>query len=309
MPILGSIAAGSAGGFGRGKGPAAIVYTLAQTFNATSNYTPSAGTVNIAFFMVGAGGGGGEGRVVQDDGRTGTGGGGGGGGGQLAVKDYPVTIGENWLITIGAGGDPGIAGGTTTFARTGGSAFTLATANSGGYGNIGPRFNDAANGGAGGGTDVHVSVLSYNSTSGPAGAASATQKLNGGNGSAGFAGSTVNTISMNLGTVPVLTNFGVTVGSGGSGGGGCYADTAAAFSGGTGGTGGTNAGSGGNGGRSNSQNTIVTGNAGGSANSVGSAGGGGGGGGTTYPNFVRGAGTYGGSGAGGRVVIYEGKFA
>ena len=75
-----------------------------HTFRVPANVT------NICILCVGGGGGGNT--TIED-------GGGGGGGGLIWVNNLIVTPNQDFNITVGAGGSPGNAGGTSTFSNSG----------------------------------------------------------------------------------------------------------------------------------------------------------------------------------------------
>ncbi len=79
-----------------------------QTFTSSGTYTPTVGTQYIVVHMVGGGAGGWNGG-------SGNYGGGGGGSGEYATGVFSAAvIGANQPITIGVGGAPNAAGGTTS---------------------------------------------------------------------------------------------------------------------------------------------------------------------------------------------------
>ena len=104
-------------------------YTLAQTYNTTSTYTVPSGTNRIAAWVFGAGASGNGGS------NNGPGGNGGYGGGLVGFKEYSVTPGQTFTVTVGN------AGGTTSFGN-------LASATQSGTSNVAGHV--AESGGAGG---------------------------------------------------------------------------------------------------------------------------------------------------------------
>ena len=298
-------------------------YALSQTFNTSGTYTVPAGKAKLAAFALSAGGGGGGGGTgASSGGNSGYTGGGGGGGGQgklVYFKDYPVTPGQTYTITIGGQGNGGVGGGRPSYVsavagNSGGSTSfgNLLNVNGASGGGKGGSQGDGGTG-AGGATGTYSSnigayIVGTNTTgSGGNGAAqdyamAPNNVRNGFSGSAGDAASLL--VNMNLtglGSVSSGINTGT---AGGGGGGGSGGETNAVYNGGGGGAGGTGSGSGGTGGQSwlNSGNgNSASASPGGNANGVGGAGGGGGGAGRQSNNANGGAG---GSGFAGQVIIY-----
>ncbi len=261
-------------------------YTLVSDYTTSTTYTIPSGKTKLAAFLIGAGGSVGRGGTATGDPgmRSGAGAGGGGGGAGGWFKDFTVTPGDVFTITIGAGTQggnsanvAGVAGGATSLVRSG---VTIAQANGG-------------NGGAGGGDSIGAPGALGGNTGNVSGNASLTL-VSGGNGGTGNVGpaTTANgstggnanapgSLSMNLnglGTVSVST-WGGAGGGGGSGGWGTGTSGGAGGS----GSGGSHAGGTGGGGNAGNAPTI---NSGLNTSYRGAALGGGGGGG-------------GGSGAGG----------
>lgn len=297
------------------------VYSLSQTFNTSGTYTVPANKSKLAAFVLSGGGGGGGGGSSSfsggaTNGYTGGGGGGGGHGKLVYFKDYPVTPGENYSITIGGQGTGGSGGVGVGFVQpTAGNAGGLTSFGNlvsvnGGTGGALAQDRGGSGTGAGGTTGTYSSNISgyiigtNNTGSGGAGAASVYTAVirNGNPGSAGDASSLL--VNMNLtglGSVSSGINTG-TAGGGGEGGSGGGTNTA--YNGGAGGSAGTGSGSGGSGGQSwlNSGNgNLASASPGNNANGVGGAGGGGGGSGRQSNNANGGAG---GSGFAGQVVVY-----
>jgi len=147
-------------------------YTSSQTVVA-----PSSGSVIIECWGAGGGGGGasnGSGDAV----------GGGGGGGAYSKLTFPVTAGQNLVLTVGAGGAAGSGGGGN--GGTGGTTsvaapFTISA--SGGFGGAGSTCCAGA-GGNGGSTGTG---FLYAGGKGAAGTIASSNRGGGGGGSAGTA--------------------------------------------------------------------------------------------------------------------------
>jgi hypothetical protein len=176
-------------------------YTTAGTYT----FTVPSDITTISAVVVGGGGGGAGADNAQI--RNATNGGGGGGG--LAYGTISVTPGETLTITVGTGGNGGVAdgnggaGGTSTIVR---SATTLLSGG-GGTGGI-FRNNGNSTGGASGGTDR---------IGGGSGGAGGTQSANGGATGGGGAGG----YSGNGGAGGAFNAAGsASTGAGGGGGGG-----------------------------------------------------------------------------------------
>lgn len=260
------------------------VYALSQTFNASGTYTVPAGKSQIAVLMMGAGGSGATPTGFERSGYDG-----GGSGGIVGFKDYNVSGGQTFTVTIGAANAQTNFGNIAT-ANSGETWFGYGAGGAGGSGNGPAGFNVVT--GARGGTGAN-----------PANSGTAQS------GNAGGNGVTLSLSLAGLGTVSMTTG-----GAGGGGGGGT--DSRAGnnvITGGSGGAGGSpGGGSGGNGANTNGANYGThTGSAATSANSRGGGGGGGGGGATAfaYDGFEyvlqsSAPGSSGGSGAAGQVVVY-----
>lgn len=300
------------------------IYELSATFNTTSNFTIPSGKNLMSAFIISAGGGGGGGGGGSAYMGGGGGGGAAAGGTIVTLKDYPVTPGENYAITVGTGGNGGNGGNTniTTTAGSGGSGTTGGTTN---FGNIisvaGGNFGSGGGGGrrvsgsqgAGGGGGGTGNAGNYNVSSNlitPYIQATRYGGTGGGGGTgatyfgvdepatASGAGNSGTSSSMNLSGLGSVSSVS-TIGGGGGGGGGGHNypnnGTRARTVGSVGGTGG---GSGGNGGA-----PASSGAGGAQGNGAGGAGGGGGGGGA-QGNDAPAVGGPGGDGRAGQVVIY-----
>jgi hypothetical protein len=260
MPILGTVSSGYV----------EQVYSLAQTFNSSGTFTVPAGKTQVAVFVMGGGSSG-------EAGIGGRGGSGGSSGGVIGFKDYSVSAGQNYAVTVAG------AGGTSSF----GTNIAAVSSSVQNY-PAGASFSNAAGGGA--------------ATSG------ATQ--------AGFVGNAGPSINLSDANLPTFTVGGSGGGGGGGGVAGqeegrndvTYQTPG---SGGAGGSGG--GGNGGTGGYFNSPGNPYSNNfpaeggfspaGGGSSGSQRGAGGGGGGG---YSQSFTGIGAVGngGAGAAGQVIVY-----
>ena len=241
-------------------------YSLAQTFNSSSNVTVPAGKSLLAVSGWGAGGAGGGGEEAAWFGnfQSGSGGSGGNSGRPFIIEDISVTAGDVIAVTVGSSGGtstvgnlisiPGSAG---TITRNAGN-ITLGTAGGGGGGGSRRQYytnNPQQQGGAGSDSQIL--------TSNTAGISSITTILGGG---------------------------------GGGGGGGVNSNNNDAVQGAVGGAGATGAGNGG-------QGTAFRGAANGVGNSATQSGsGGGGGGGGDFSDSSHAAG--GGNGGSGRLYVY-----
>jgi len=321
---------GSASSASASVTPALPAYALSQTFNASGTYTVPSGKNHMAIIVVGAGGGGGGGSPF-DSAKTGQsegpmGGGGAGGGYIVSAKEYPISNGQTYSVTIGAAGNAGNtvnspassgsnagnAGGQTLFSN-------LVTLNGGNGGGAGNHTAGGA-GGTSGNYSTNISSYVNATAAGATGGAGGftydrSQGLyNGANG----ANATITDNYTGLGSV--TKNAGA--GAGGGGGGNQMSGYGGYSS--SGGTNNNGGGSGGGGaymsgedpgygdpGRNTRYGYPGNGNGGvgGSANAVGGGGGGGGGGGTgqaTGNSLIRiyGNPAAGGNGYSGQVLVY-----
>ena len=257
-------------------------YALSQTFNSSSTYTVPSGKTSMAAYVWAAGG---VGAGAAKFNSYGAGGGGGGGGGMLvAFKDYAVTAGQTYTVTVGA------SSGVTSLG-------SLVTVNSAASGNAGG--SGAGNGGATSSYSSNVSgVVTASGGAGGAGGAANGAGGNGGNASSGNAGSTLTLNGAGLGTTYQAG------GGGGGGGGGGYSNYPAA-NGGSAGTGADYGGKdGGTGGGANQGNGSVSAGSSGTVGLQPGGGGGGGGGGGYSPIYGAGNATTDASGGSGRVLVY-----
>lgn len=223
-----------------------------QTFKASDTFTVPANVRKIDVFCVGGGGSGGYGDSGMADAYKGKG---GGGGGYTAYKlNIPVTPGDTYVVTIGAGGEYNKNGGTTSFAdlvsAAGGTTSVYITSSS--------RDVFGGNGGSGGGRGGY----DYDSGSETEQAAGNGGSNGGNGGGAGYSTSKDKHYGKGQGTT--TRAFGESSGtlcSGGGGGG--YGDA----------TTGQGSGGSGGGGAGGSTNTLAVS---GTANTGGGGGGGGG---------------------------------
>ncbi|MBK6904853.1 MAG: hypothetical protein IPH04_19110 [Saprospirales bacterium] len=84
------------------------IQAQSQTFTSSGTYTVPAGVTAIVVQVWGAGGGGGSGNAGNNSR-------GGGGGGAFAASMFPVTPGNTYAVVVGAGGAPGLDGGSSSF--------------------------------------------------------------------------------------------------------------------------------------------------------------------------------------------------
>jgi hypothetical protein len=244
-------------------------YALSQTFTSSGTYTVPAGKSQIAVTGNGAGGNGAGGG-------TPTGGTGGGSGGGFIFKDYSVTPGQTFAVTIGG------AGGATSFS-------TLATANSG------------ATGGGGGNITGNVTFEVSSAGAGGAGGGNSGSSSNGNGGGTGTARAAITSAAPGVSSHA----FGGSGGGGGGGGNSAFQSYTERYGGGGGGGGSPYGGAGGTGGRAfyaNSGSSPSAGQTGGGA--TGNGGGGGGGGGGAQNGAANSGGGGATSGGAGKIVVY-----
>jgi hypothetical protein len=169
---------GSCGGEG-GTGVVIVRYLSTSPASVANSYTnpgtyywyAPTGVSKIELLVVGGGGGGG----------TGTGGGGGGAGGVVYTTSYPVTAGNKYVVTVGAGGSASPSNATQA-TNGGNSVFDIITAYGGGYGgneSATTGWRNGNTGGSGGGG-------TYNGSGG--GITTNSQGNSGGNGTSGTSG-------------------------------------------------------------------------------------------------------------------------
>ena len=253
MPILGTVSSGYV----------ELPYALSQTFNASGTYTVPSGKTKIAAFVVSGGGAGGH--TGNNPYAQGAGAGGGASGYLVAFSDYSVTSGQQFAVTIGAGGtnpdrfSSSNNGGTSSFGN-------LVTVNGGNAGSTVPDYQSSnttptyAGGSAGSYTSnipSYIVTTANNNTGGGAGGprSMANTPAGGYNGVSGTAGSNGGLlVNMNLTGLGSVSS-GINTGSGGGGGSGAFttywSNNVANNTGGNGGAGGTGSGSGGKGGQFN----------------------------------------------------------
>ena len=165
----------SAGLYNVNNAPASIV----NVFRETTTWTVPVGVSSVEVLIIAGGGGGGN-----------TMGGGGGAGGYVYTQTIAVSPGQNYLITIGAGGAgatvrsvDGSNGGNTTITLSGVDLITPAV---GGGGGASWESGAAANGGSGGGAAQQAATSP--GVSSPAGQGFAGGTTAGGNAGAGGGG-------------------------------------------------------------------------------------------------------------------------
>jgi len=284
--VIASSSAGAIGSSSVNSGSILIqqqTYSLSQSFLSSGTFTVPLGVTQIAVKGMGAGGTGATGSN-SDGGSGAIGGRGGGGGGGFIFKNYNVTPGQSFNITIGSTGQ------ATSFG-------SLATANSGtssGGGGFSSTVTlEASSSGPSGGSGGQGGSYSYNFGS----------PSSGQSGSGGSAGSTLTSSAPGVGSIALG-------GSGGGGGGGAVGSTNGPASGGQGGSGsgGGTGGSGGSGAQPGSGGGTSSGSTGTAASSRGSGGGGGGGGALSRDSGTGGGiatqGGTGGSGQPGAIYVY-----
>ena len=149
-----------------GVTPVLPVYALSQTFNSSGTYTVPSGKSQVAVFVMGGGssGGGGSAYGAGSGGRTAA---------LVGFKDYSVTPGQNYTVTVassnGTSSFGNIASADTGVVASPGGATTASGRNGGGQGaggQSGPSINlgDAnlstfSSGGSGGGGARGVSAV------------------------------------------------------------------------------------------------------------------------------------------------------
>lgn len=248
-------------------------YRLEQTFTNSGTFTVPSGVSKIAVFATGGGNGGSNGGPsivgyfhLGAYYGAGSGGAGGRSSSVSSFTEFDVTPGNTYTVTIGAGGNAGSTGGTTSFGNLVNISEVTVTGNAPSRTTVTP-----SGGGAGGPANAGYSAPNY---------------------SHGFVNNTALTNSQNLAGLDTVT-YNQT--NGGGGGGGGNNETVGNGSGGISNIGG---GSGGSGGQNSAGSPGTTGNL------KGSGGGGGGGRGNYSAGGSASSGASGGAGAGGAVYVY-----
>jgi len=150
------------------------------TTTGTSGFTPAV-TGNVEVLVVGGGGAGGRNGTVD-------GAGGGGAGGVLYTQNYPVTSGQQYAVTVGAGG-VGVASPNTTSNDGNPSQFGTLWAMGGGRGGGETTPRTGHPGGSGGGAGGYASKPGGPGVAGQGfGGGACTGPGDGGGGGAGGAG-------------------------------------------------------------------------------------------------------------------------
>ena len=283
----------------------APVYSLAASLYNTQNWTVPSGVTRIAVYAFGGGGAG-----FRGVNSGGAGGGAGAGGGGAAFKDYTVTSGTSYLVTVGSGG----VWNSGSDTATSGSNSSFGNLISSGYGGAGGSVLISTGGTVTSGNNNVSNTVFMTTSSGGDGGGTTTNAA----GSTGFAGTAPSTLTL---TGTGLVSYNIGGGGGGGGGGGNRRNTNGTSSGGSYGLGanGNDAGGGGRGGNGGSA-TLSAGTPSANAGSAGlnytsapnwqGAGGGGGGGGSSRSTSnnnattVYGAPGAGGNGGSGAVFIY-----
>lgn len=130
-------------------------YTHLSIFTSSGSFTVPTGVTQLSIAL--SGGGGGGAKCVSDCSVSVSIGGGGGGGGGYSEKVATVAAGTLYTVTVGSGGDPGVAGGKSELV-TGG--VTLVSALGGGTGSC--TTGAAGGSGAGAGSGVDLSFIGGN---------------------------------------------------------------------------------------------------------------------------------------------------
>lgn len=177
---------------------ALIGQTRSSMFTSSGTFTAPVGITKVYLTMIAGG----------SSAKGGSNGGGGAGGGYIVNYPYTVVAGNNYTVTVGAGGtavsgtNNGIAGGTTTFdsvSVSGGAAVTGSTGGVGGGGSfnasggtLGTFIQKSGNGGdtngAGGSTPYGLGGQSAGGSAGAPQDAAANTGAGGGNGNGGGGG-------------------------------------------------------------------------------------------------------------------------
>lgn len=162
----------------------ALVQASTVTFNASGTWTAPAGVTSVTVEAWGGGGAGGGQNLGSD------GGGGGGGGAYSKIVSLPVTPGNNYTVTVGAGGI-GVSGGN---GGAGGDSYFLNTSTvlaKGGAGGLRSTGTPPA-GVAGGAAAAGVGTTKFSGGNGGAGRDSSTGRGGPGGSSAGTAANGTN---------------------------------------------------------------------------------------------------------------------
>lgn len=212
--VVSSMASGSIPFYNGGNTFIGTPFSRTQLFTSSGTFTAPAGITRVFITAVGAGGGGGGGTA------TNKGGGGGGGGQQIINYPYTVVPGNNYTVTINAGGtggaagNPGNNGGTTVFDAltiTGGKGGAAGTTGTGGLGGDpttigllgGSGETGGSNLGANGGSTIFGAGATKASNAVPSNALANT----GGGGASAETGDATNRAGSNGGTGIVVISY------------------------------------------------------------------------------------------------------
>lgn len=144
-----------------------------QIFTSSGTFTAPAGVTKVYLTMVGGGASGGGGTAIS------IGGGGGGGGGSVVNRPYSVTGGNNYTVTIGAGGSA--VSGNSAGNDGGDTSFDSSVVAKGGK--AGQSGSSTSAGGAGGGSlNAVLGAGGVGNVSGGNGAAASSSGSVGGGG-------------------------------------------------------------------------------------------------------------------------------
>ena len=179
-----------------------------QLFTSSGTFTAPTGVTKVYLTMIGGGGGGGGSDTAAA---------GGGGGAGAWVINYPFTVtpGNNYTVTIGAGGAGSTGAGNPPGSTGGTTSFDTVSVLGGGGGNSG-----GGNGGTGaGGYDASASVSTAGTTGGGFSGKGGNGALRSGNTGGGGGGSPFGTGANGASTLTNGNNAAANTGAGGGGSG------------------------------------------------------------------------------------------